>query len=79
MDHGMFGKTQLDSQLIHITILTIVPMIIFVINGAIQYHSLNESAPNLVVVEHNVNGNAHYKCAFNTQVCLVIRFELTIC
>src|SRR6202050_1754086 len=40
---------------------------------------LNGSAPNLVVVEHDVNGNAHYKRAFNTQVCLVIRFELTIC
>ncbi|KIM83350.1 hypothetical protein PILCRDRAFT_37562, partial [Piloderma croceum F 1598] len=30
---------------------------------------LNGSAPNLVVVEHNVNGNAHYKRAFNTQAC----------
>ncbi len=40
---------------------------------------LNGSAPNLVVVEHDVNGNAHYKCAFNTQVCLVIGFKLTIC
>src|SRR6267154_4156037 len=40
---------------------------------------LNGSALNLVVVEHDVNGNPHYKCTFNTQVCLVIRFELTIC
>jgi len=40
---------------------------------------LNGSAPNLVVVEHDVNGNAHYKCAFNTQVCLVIGFKLTSC
>jgi hypothetical protein len=40
---------------------------------------LNGSAPNLVVVEHDVNGNAHYKRAFNTQVCFVMRFELTIC
>ena len=40
---------------------------------------LNGSAPNLVVVEHDVNGHPHYKRAFNTQVCLVIRFELTIC
>ena len=40
---------------------------------------LNGSAPNLVVVEHDVKGNAHYKRAFNTQVCLVIRFELTVC
>jgi hypothetical protein len=39
---------------------------------------LNGSVSNLVAVEHDVNGNAHYKCAFNTQVCLVIRFELTI-
>ncbi|KIM87977.1 hypothetical protein PILCRDRAFT_63011 [Piloderma croceum F 1598] len=30
---------------------------------------LNGSAPNLVVVEHDVNGNAHYKRAFNTQAC----------
>ncbi|KAF8992085.1 hypothetical protein BDQ17DRAFT_1392896 [Cyathus striatus] len=28
---------------------------------------LNGSAPNLVVVEHDVNGVPHYKCAFNTQ------------
>jgi hypothetical protein len=34
-------------------------------------------APNLVVVEHDVNGNAHYKRAFNTQVCFVIGFKLT--
>ena len=33
---------------------------------------LNGSAPNLVIVEHDVNGNPHYKHAFNTQVCLVI-------
>jgi len=31
---------------------------------------LNGSAPNLVVVEHDNNGNPHYKRAFNTQVCL---------
>ena len=30
---------------------------------------LNGSAPNLVVVEHDVRGNTHYKRAFNTQVC----------
>ncbi|KIM79083.1 hypothetical protein PILCRDRAFT_10740 [Piloderma croceum F 1598] len=30
---------------------------------------LNGSAPNLVVVEHDVNGNAHYKHSFNTQAC----------
>jgi hypothetical protein len=29
---------------------------------------LNGSAPNLVVVEHDADGNPHYKCAFNTQV-----------
>ena len=33
---------------------------------------LNGSGPNLVVVEHDVHGNPHYKHAFNTQVCLVI-------
>lgn len=32
---------------------------------------LNGSAPNLVVVETDVNGNQHYKWAFNTQVCLL--------
>jgi CxC5 like cysteine cluster associated with KDZ transposases/CxC6 like cysteine cluster associated with KDZ transposases len=31
---------------------------------------LNGSAPNLVVVEIDANGNSHYKRAFNTQVCL---------
>jgi hypothetical protein len=31
---------------------------------------LNRSAPNLVVVENNANGNPHYKHALNTQVCL---------
>jgi hypothetical protein len=31
---------------------------------------LNGSAPNLVVVENDVNGDPHYKRAFNTQVCL---------
>ncbi|KAF8987411.1 hypothetical protein BDQ17DRAFT_1393532 [Cyathus striatus] len=30
---------------------------------------LNGSAPNLVVVEHDVNGVPHYKRAFNTQAC----------
>ncbi|KAF8996452.1 hypothetical protein BDQ17DRAFT_1392046 [Cyathus striatus] len=30
---------------------------------------LNGSAPNLVVVEHDVNGVPHYKHAFNTQAC----------
>ncbi len=29
---------------------------------------LNGSAPNLVVVENDLHGNPHYKCAFNTQV-----------
>ena len=29
---------------------------------------LNGSAPNLVVVEYDINGNPHYKRAFNTQV-----------
>ena len=29
---------------------------------------LNGSAPNLVIVENDANGNPHYKCAFNTQV-----------
>jgi len=33
---------------------------------------LNGSAPNLVVVEHDINGNEHYKRAFNTQVGLII-------
>lgn len=32
---------------------------------------LNGSAPNLVVVENDVNGNQHYTRAFNTQVCLL--------
>jgi len=31
---------------------------------------LNGSAPNLVIVENDANGNPHYKCAFNTQVGL---------
>jgi hypothetical protein len=31
---------------------------------------LNGSAPNLVLVENDANGNPHYKHAFNTQVCL---------
>jgi len=30
---------------------------------------LDGSAPNLVIVEHNKNGQAYYKCAFNTQAC----------
>ncbi|KAL0948122.1 hypothetical protein HGRIS_010739 [Hohenbuehelia grisea] len=30
---------------------------------------LNGSAPNLVVVETDRNGNQHYKRAFNTQAC----------
>ncbi|KIM74585.1 hypothetical protein PILCRDRAFT_79958, partial [Piloderma croceum F 1598] len=30
---------------------------------------LNGSAPNLVVVEYDINGNPHYKRAFNTQAC----------
>jgi hypothetical protein len=33
---------------------------------------LNRSAPNLVVVEHDINGNEDYKRAFNTQVGLII-------
>jgi len=36
---------------------------------------LNGSASNLMVVEHDVNGNAHYKHAFNTQICHVIRLN----
>jgi hypothetical protein len=36
---------------------------------------LNGSAPNLVVVENDADGNPHYKCAFNTQVWLI--FDLT--
>jgi len=32
---------------------------------------LNGSAPNLVVVEHDDDGNPHYKRAFNTQVCFL--------
>lgn len=28
---------------------------------------LNGSAPNLVIVENDVNGNPHYTCAFNSQ------------
>ena len=30
---------------------------------------LNGSAPNLVIVENDVNGNPHYKRAFNSQAC----------
>ncbi|KAF8999968.1 hypothetical protein BDQ17DRAFT_1245985 [Cyathus striatus] len=30
---------------------------------------LNGSAPNLVVVERDIEGNEHYKRAFNTQAC----------
>ncbi|KAF8989467.1 hypothetical protein BDQ17DRAFT_1393288 [Cyathus striatus] len=30
---------------------------------------LNGSAPNLVVVERDINGNPHYKRAFNTHAC----------
>ncbi|KAF8986413.1 hypothetical protein BDQ17DRAFT_1393674 [Cyathus striatus] len=30
---------------------------------------LNGSAPNLVVVEYDINGRPHYKRAFNTQAC----------
>ena len=30
---------------------------------------LNGSAPNLAIVENDVNGNPHYKHAFNSQAC----------
>ena len=30
---------------------------------------LNGSAPNLVIVENDVNGNPHYKHGFNSQAC----------
>lgn len=30
---------------------------------------INGSAPNLVIVENDVDGNPHYTWAFNTQVC----------
>ena len=30
---------------------------------------LNGSAPNLVILENDVNGNPHYKHAFNSQAC----------
>jgi len=35
---------------------------------------LNGSAPNLVIVSDDANGNLHYKRAFNTQVCPLLRF-----
>jgi hypothetical protein len=35
---------------------------------------LNGSAPNLVIVTDDANGNSHYKCAFNTQVCSLLKF-----
>ena len=39
---------------------------------------LNGSAPNLVVVEYDDDGNPHYKRAFNTQVCFIIIFTKLI-
>ena len=30
---------------------------------------MNGSAPNLVIVEHDENGQPYYKRAFNTQAC----------
>ena len=30
---------------------------------------LDGSAPNLVVMEYDKQGNPYYKCAFNTQAC----------
>src|SRR6266436_1200372 len=67
IDHGMFGKT---TQFI-------VDSYHYINHHANNYlcHKwcnpapLNGSAPNLVVVEHDVNGNAHYKRAFNSQAC----------
>lgn len=35
---------------------------------------LNGSAPNLVIVENDANGDPHYKHAFNTQVCPLLKF-----
>ena len=35
---------------------------------------LNGSAPNLVIVENDANGDPHYKCAFNSQVCPLLKF-----
>jgi len=35
---------------------------------------LNGSAPNLVIVTDDANGNSHHKCAFNTQVCSLLKF-----
>ena len=34
----------------------------------VQSASLNGSAPNLVIVQHNSDGILHYKHAFNAQV-----------
>ena len=33
---------------------------------------LNGSAPNLIAVEYDAQGNPHYKRAFNTQVCTLL-------
>jgi len=35
---------------------------------------LNGSAPNLVIVENDANGDPHYKRAFNSQVCPLLKF-----
>ena len=34
----------------------------------------NGSAPNLVIVENDANGDPHYKHAFNSQVCPLLKF-----
>ena len=39
---------------------------------------LNGSAPNLVIVEHDIHGNPHYKHAFNTQVCFIILNDICL-
>jgi hypothetical protein len=36
------------------------------------------TAPNLMVVEKDRDGNDYYKCAFNTQVGVICYFALTV-
>jgi hypothetical protein len=39
---------------------------------------LNGSAPNLVIVENDLDGNPHYTRAFNTQVWIIFYIKVTI-
>ena len=37
---------------------------------------LNSSAPNLVIVEKDKNGQRYLKCAFNTEICIDLIFNM---